>query len=444
MSPIIGLSLQKPWLILMYLDKFLKVLRIILSFTHLYVPLVSIINKIKLRLLPKDRHISFVVYLSSVWKCDGVYKELSQIDGITTSITILPIFDNGKFLKKEYEETIKFFNEKGFNLNIIEPESSLIKSVRQISHIDTIIFCDCWNLSNSYLYYYMLFFKDCVYVPYSHQVSRYGNYQAQYNQLLHNFVRSIYAPHSYEASIFRKFSHVGDKNIKFFGYPGVVNFIRACESNDLSKEIFRNNPWDSFLLKDSKRVIWAPHHSIDWKDRRYSNFFEMHEYMISAAEKYKDEINFIFKPHPMLRQALYRSSWGIKKTDDYYDLWNSMENTKIEEGAYEELFFYSDALIHDSGSFIAEYSYLNKYHVFVLSSEDIIDSFNEFGQLCLKNAINIRSVEGVERFLTELVHDSDAISEYTSKDFVIELRNSSRNACELITKDLLSRKEKHV
>lgn len=428
----------------MYLDKFLKILRIILSFIGLYAPIVNTINKIKLRRLPKDRHISFVVYLPSVWKCDGIYKELSQTEGVSVSVTILPIFDNGKLLIKELNETIIFFKEKGFDINVIQPKSSFIDSVRQISHINTIIFCDCWNLSNTYLYYYMLFFKDCVYVPYSHQVSKYGNYQAQYNQLLHNFVRSIYAPHSHEASIFREYSHVADENIKFFGYPGVVNFIKASESLDLAREVFQNDPWNSFLLKNSKRVIWAPHHSIDWVDRRYSNFLEMHGYMISAAKTYKDEINFVFKPHPMLRQALYRSDWGVQKTDDYYDLWNSMDNTKVEEGAYEDLFFYSDALIHDSGSFIAEYSYLNKMHVFVLSSNDIIDSFNQFGQLCLKNAINTKSNEDIECFLKELVSETDFRMEHASQDFVHELRNSSRQACELITKDILSREKKHV
>lgn len=427
----------------MYLDKVLKIFRAILGFFHLYLPLVTAVNKIKLRRLPEERHISFVVYLPSVWKCDGIYKELSQTEGVDVSVTILPIFDNGKPLKKQFAETVTFFKEKGFNLNVIEPESSFVDSVGQISHVDTIIFCDCWNLSNSYLYYYMLFFKDCAYVPYSHQVSKYGNYQSQYNQLLHNFVRAIYAPHKYDASIFRGYSHVSDKNIKFFGYPGVVNFIKASESRDLAGEIFRNDPWNSFLIKDSKRIIWAPHHSIDWVDRRYSNFLEMHEYMINAAKKYKDKINFVFKPHPMLRQALYRSSWGVEKTDAYYALWNSMDNTKVEEGAYEELFFYSDALIHDSGSFIAEYSYLNKSHGFVLSSEAIVDSFNQFGQLCLKNAINIRSIEDIGNFLTELARDTDVNMQNVSQDFVRDLRNSSRHACELITKDLLARGKRY-
>ena len=50
-------------------------------------------------------------------------------------------------------------------------------------------------------------------------------------------------------------------------------------------------------------------------------------------------------------------------------MWEDMPNTQLEKGTYVDLFMSSDAMIHDSASFVIEYLYTHKPVMFV--SRDI-------------------------------------------------------------------------
>lgn len=101
-----------------------------------------------------------------------------------------------------------------------------------------------------------------------------------------------------------------------------------------------------------KRVIYAPHHSIeDDGGLNFSTFMEMGEDMLKIAEQHADTMQFAFKPHPLLRPKLEKA-WGRERTDEYYSKWAELPNCQMEEGKYNALFMKSDALIHDCSSFI--------------------------------------------------------------------------------------------
>ena len=68
----------------------------------------------------------------------------------------------------------------------------------------------------------------------------------------------------------------------------------------------------------------------------------------------------VFKPHPMLKSKLFRTKLGKAKTDDYFHFWETQSNTQFNDGEYIELFKQSDAMIHDSGAFLAEYIFTDK------------------------------------------------------------------------------------
>lgn len=124
-------------------------------------------------------------------------------------------------------------------------------------------------------------------------------------------------------------------------------------------------------IRDSKlkRVIYAPHHSIpEVADGilALSTFLIHYETMLDIAEQYKDKIQFVFKPHPLLLNHLYlHSEWGREKADAYYDKWKSGETTNFVNGGYIDLFKTSDAIIHDCSSFTIEYLYTKKPALFL-------------------------------------------------------------------------------
>jgi CDP-glycerol glycerophosphotransferase (TagB/SpsB family) len=120
----------------------------------------------------------------------------------------------------------------------------------------------------------------------------------------------------------------------------------------------------------------------------------MAELMLELAQAYKDRIQIAFKPHPSLITQLYQHpDWGKERADDYYARWQQMENTQLETGGYVDLFMTSDAMIHDSGSFVVEYLYANRPVMFVsinLQSIIFLKLLNRFFSKNTKDTIGIQ------------------------------------------------------
>lgn len=117
-----------------------------------------------------------------------------------------------------------------------------------------------------------------------------------------------------------------------------------------------------------KKVIWAPHWTITAETCWFvsGTFLKNAEAMTELAEQYADRIQFAFKPHPHLYLQLCKHpDWGKEKTDAFYRRWAEMPNTQLAEGDYVGLFMQSDAMVHDSGSFILEYLFADKPAMFL-------------------------------------------------------------------------------
>ena len=189
---------------------------------------------------------------------------------------------------------------------------------------------------------------------------------------------------------------------------GVNCFVTGLPFTDLFFQpiSFFPNPWKC-QKKNLKKIIWAPHHSI-LKDSPifYSTFLKYYENMLSLAEKYKNDIQIAFKPHPLLLTKLYHI-WGKEKTDHYYSQWENGENTQVVLGDYVPLFLYSDAMIHDCASFTIEYHYTKKPVMYLIKDEHHADDLNEFGKMAFDLHYKGRCVEDVENFIKDVIAGRD-------------------------------------
>lgn len=170
-----------------------------------------------------------------------------------------------------------------------------------------------------------------------------------------------------------------------------------------------DDPWKGD--KSKKRIIFAPHHSINpenwWQT---STFLETGEKILEMAEKYSDKVQWAFKPHPLLRGKLEKI-WGKAKTDDYYHRWTNAEWSQYESGKYLGLFKHSDAMIHDCGSFIEEYHYTGNPVMYLLRKEsnpsDITANFNSI----IKSALELHTfghdIREIEQFIQNVITGTD-------------------------------------
>jgi CDP-glycerol glycerophosphotransferase (TagB/SpsB family) len=131
--------------------------------------------------------------------------------------------------------------------------------------------------------------------------------------------------------------------------------------------------------------------------------------MIDLSLKYKNSIDFCFKPHPALKEKLYyHKDWGISKTDNYYKFWKNGENTLLSESGYHDLFIESDSLILDSVSFTAEYLYLNKPYCFLTKDNfDYNKSLNIIGKKIFEKINKANNISSLEDFIKNSVLKSD-------------------------------------
>lgn len=197
----------------------------------------------------------------------------------------------------------------------------------------------------------------------------------------------------------RLFLRNGGKNIVVTGLP-IQDQLLIDKSN-------YSDPW--LEQPGKKRIIYAPHHSIEnlhLEDIGISTFLENGEFMLQMAEKYKESVQWIFKPHPHLYSKL-ATIWGSEKTDEYYRLWDNRNYSQIALGKYDAIFKYSDAMIHDCCSFRIEYQYTCNPALYLLHNGYKPNHLNQFAQQAFDLHYKGESHEDIEQFIKMVIDGKD-------------------------------------
>ena len=353
---------------------------------------------IEKRLAKKEKiNVLFFVIDLSMWKADSLFQELLHDSHYNPTIVsfLYPnqTLENRRrtqnemklyFTKKGYpfQEGYDFDTNSWFDSMQLQPDIIFYNQPYNVGHPINLIE-HFWKKS--------LF----ICIPYGFNVD---NFPIFYNTLLFNIAWKTFVPNESMIEYTSKFIFNKAKNQVYTGH-----FL----FDELKKEL--SDPW----IKDKKtrkRIIWAPHHSIKSEDPAdfcigYSTFLTIADDMLQIAQQYKNVCQFAFKPHPILRDKLYRqSSWGIKRTDDYFKQWEIMENTFIEEGEYSALFAHSDGMIHDSCSFIADYMYTGKPVMFLAEDKSyILSTLNNFGSTCFELHYHGSTKEDIIKFIEDTI-----------------------------------------
>ncbi|MBQ0330489.1 CDP-glycerol glycerophosphotransferase family protein, partial [Providencia rettgeri] len=328
----------------------------------------------------------FLVIHHSIWKVDPVFQSMLADPKFEPIILVCPYIIYGENrMWVDMKATYNYFKEKKYPLlsSYITEEERWI-NLNELNP-DILFFTNPHKLTRSEYYEDAYLSYLSCYVPYSHNISKYNGYNSQYNQDFHNAMWLIFAPHDDDLEIFHQFSQRKKVNVFATGYP-------ACEALLSAQE---KTVWKHQECKKLK-IIWAPHHTIDTPELPYSNFIELASFFKEIAIKYKDNLQFAFKPHPILKEKLYNhKDWGKDKTNSYYNYWDEQSNTQLELGDYIELFKNSDAMIHDSGSFLAEYHYVRK-PVFYICDESVKNYLNPFGIKALSSCFQGKNCADIE------------------------------------------------
>ena len=201
---------------------------------------------------------------------------------------------------------------------------------------------------------------------------------------------------------------------------------------------------DVWPNKDNrKRIIYAPHHTIadiHMEGIGYSTFLEYHEFMLKLRDRYKEQVYFVFKPHPRLYSNLL-GLWGEQKTEAYYRSWDLPGYSHVEKnGDYLALFKHSDALIHDCGSFTIEYLFMDNPVMYLTRDDHHADNLNEVANKAFDLHYKGKSCADIEEFVKSVIDGKDPMEKERSsfkEDYLAAL--NGKTACENIMNVILGK-----
>jgi hypothetical protein len=345
----------------------------------------------------KKIKVIFLALVESVWKVDSIFKKMLDDPYFEPIILVCPYIVYGKSrMKIEIESTCQFFQNKGYpTINAYNKTTNKWINLDQLE--PDILFFTIPHKSTISKYYEDAYSKylSC-YVPYFYLLTFHGKEQSLYNNMFHNAMWKIFLPHEFSLQRTKEIASNRGINAIVTGYP-------SCE-NLFDKVIENKDTW-KIQDKDKKKVIWAPHHSIDGLDEfNLSTFLIYADYFKEISIRNKNEIQWAFKPHPSLKSKLYRNiKWGKDKTDKFYNYWKNAPYSQLEEGKYDDLFLQSDAMIHDSGSFLVEYLYTKKPVMYLMNTKTK-NNLNEFGLNALDFCQQGHTKKEIDVFIAQLVN----------------------------------------
>ena len=260
---------------------------------------------------------------------------------------------------------------------------------------DIVIFTNPHRLTKDE--YYITNYRDTLtcYAPYAFVVIH--SIVMHYNQIFHHLLWKHFVETKYHKEFAIRYAKADTSNIQITGYPSLDRIYAL--------DYIPSIVWKEFPNKLAKRIIWAPHHSIEGQGDGldYSSFVNYSKYFVELLES-NNNIQMAFKPHPILKVKLYKDKdWGKEKTDAYFKKWDELPNGQLEEGDYIDLFFTSDAMILDSASFIVEYLYFDKPILFTMRDDNVKERFNSFGRMVFNYMYTAKNSVEVENFIQDTV-----------------------------------------
>lgn len=353
--------------------------------------------------------VAFFLNHESVWKYEVLYDLMLQHPRFEPKIFVCPVVNFGmENMLFEMDKAFEAFKKKGYNIvKTYDKETGNYLDIKKTFAPDIIFYTSPYETLQDYRFYFKQFPTTLTcYVPYAIMTV---DYDFIYNLNFHNLVWKIFSETPIHKEIaLQKQKNKGINNT-VTGYPGFDSLLIDKKPNTA---VWKNkNP----VLK---KIIWAPHHSMS-EFNRVSNFLEYCDFFLEIAENYKHKLQITFKPHHLLRNKLEGNNyWGKERTDLYYSKWENLENGQFENGDYKDLFLTSNALIHDCGSFMAEYLVTGKPSLFMIRNESIMEHWNIFGEKCLQAHYQSRNQKQVIDFIENVILNENDWMKEERIDFV--------------------------
>ena len=345
----------------------------------------KVLEKLKQKLKNNQKiNVVFYVYDATKWKSQSVYDIFAKDGRFSVKILVTknaaqnsdnPSFQTVEDVKKTYE----FFKNEKLNVELAYDIQKRKFIQFKNFNPDIIFYQHPWYVERSQGPVVCSKFALTAYIPYYFPIEV-GNIDNKIDYYLrfHKYVENYYVLDKFiEQKLKSKMDNKGE-NVKAVGYPNL--------------DYFFNN------IKEGEYIIYAPHWTICGKGLKYGAFEWSGQFIFDWAKKHPDT-KWIFKPHPLLFNALIDSGFMTEEqTKNYYHEWEKIG--KIHTcGDYFELFNQSKMMITDGCSFFGEYFVTEKPLIMIMSEQS---PFSSLENPILETYYCARTTDEIDKLLSTI------------------------------------------
>ena len=356
----------------------------------------------KLQRQQRPVRVAFFVLNISMWKYQGLHDLLRRDKRFSVYTVLSPGLGYLTEQRlRDLRQMRQYFNDRQIDYIDWQLENDAPPTdIRKTIDPDIVVYMQPYHGVYHPLHCFLKFTDRLIlYTPYSF-VQAQDPYN--YDNEMQNIAWKQYFPTSCHIEDAQRLARNKGINIVAAGYASADDFL----NNDY-QEVWHDEG------HSRRRLIWAPHCTLanDGSVFSRSNFLMMADYMVKLAQRHTNDLQIAFKPHPGLLTELYKHpEWGRQRADAYYQLWRQMPNTQLADGPFKDLFQGSDAMVHDSGSFVVDYLYFNRPVMYVTRDIQRAKSFvNLPGQEAYDAHYVGATLDEVEHFIDDVVlagHDT--------------------------------------
>lgn len=342
----------------------------------------------------------FLIPESAKFGMESIYYSMLESEIFDPYILVVHprdnFFDENQTYFKEAVESYNLFKERGYR-TLFAYNMENMKAINIENFKPDIIFINNPNMFSFGVFKNIninLKYLTC-YINYSINVANLDDYH--YNNSSINTCYKMFAETYY---CYKKHMNINNGfNTVLTGYPKLDSYKKDIKECIIPKKIDNGN----------KIVIYAPHWTIGKTDTliRLGTFNLYHKYFMKLLKE-NPNINFVFKPHPSLRDRIIDYKiMDIEYYENYIKEWNNSNNgIYISDGEYIDLFRKSSCLITDSGSFIAEYLPSENPCIYLINPEEenlIENTFNDFAKPIVNSYYLCYNEEDINKYFNEII-----------------------------------------
>lgn len=318
------------------------------------------------RIRAKDKsekiRVLFILSEPTKWKCLLLYRAM-QKGGVFDPIVALSNWNAQQLLGEDaLERHFKDTEESLDRLNVahirtVKTHPIAASDLKEFAP-DIVVFNEQWFPPQQQTAQSISETALTCFIPY--YVPDYCNFEIDCGQEVERFSHTYFTLNEEWCELYRPCFRKWDSVASLVpaGHPA-LDFFAASEAVSNAEEYVIYAPHFAFPSNSHSMKLILVHGTFDWSGKAILKYAQAHP-----------EMNWVFKPHPLLRRELVLTGlMSGEEVDEYYDAWERI-GTVCTSGDYQDIFLRSKAMITDCGSFLAEYGSTGKPLIHLLCEQN--------------------------------------------------------------------------